>query len=198
MGDPVLYWSSEEGRMGIWTPGWREPAKRAPWCWKVMAECWKKCFPPLQLFLQSTWWLQFRTEPWQFLYKQTQQEESVMPHRVPTFCMSLSTFPPCPSEPPTITYLSLASIHLIFSLLKPHFWHVARLPDPGPWPFPTQCSCSSCLHHCLMPSDCSDQSSELSSQSCAWPPESSLWPSNLRRAKTKQNKKEKISLKYLK
>lgn len=61
-----------------------------------------------------------------------QQKKSVLPYTVPTFCMPLSQLPPSPSQPATIICLSLALFHLIFSLLELHFWHVARLPGPGP------------------------------------------------------------------
>lgn len=46
--------------------------------------------------------------------------------------MPLSQLPLSPSQPATIICLSLALIHLIFSLLELHFWHVARLPGPEP------------------------------------------------------------------
>ena len=109
---------SEEGRMER-TPGWREPAKRAPGCWKVMAKYWKQCFPPLQLFLQSTWWPQFRTEPWQFLYMQTQQKESVMPQSSNILYVTL----PIPS-------MSLGTPHYHLSFSGFHPPHLQLPPAP--------------------------------------------------------------------
>lgn len=63
---------------------------------------------------------------------QTPTKKSVLPYTVPTFCMPVSWYLHLPHNLPP-SFVSLAHIHSIFSPLTPYFWHVARLPGPGPW-----------------------------------------------------------------
>lgn len=98
--------------------------------------------------------------------------------------------PLSPSQPPT-TICLLALIHLIFSLLKPHFWYVARLPGPGPWAvFYPVFLCF--FLSAPLPGTFWLLRPELSCQSSAWPPEGNLRPANWRKVKTKQNNNNKI------
>lgn len=157
-----------------------------------MAEFWKEALPPSWLFLQPTWLLKFRTEPWQASCMQTPTEK---------FCLAQSsaniphTYPRCLPSPlyslaPPLVF-PLALFHCIPSLLTG-----GKAPKPrAPWPVLHIVLC--CLFlSAPLPDTCWFFKPVLSCQSSTWPPEGSLQPFKFKESKT--IKDEKKSLRYLK
>lgn len=91
-----------------------------------------------------------------------QQKIPVLPPIFPTFRMSLSQLLCLPHNlpPPFVFWLSFTSSSASSNPTS-DMWQDSQAQGPGL--FSTQCSSvSSCLHLCLVPSDCSDQSSAVS------------------------------------